>query len=79
MITLSNSGAIKQYSQVSVNLVAGNNLITHNLGLAFPFLVAVTIKGSNGSQISAFIKNETANTCVISLVAGINNVSIKII
>jgi hypothetical protein len=79
MPTINPNAGSKSYS-VNMSLVAGDNLITHNLGLASPFTVAAFIKNNiNGSQIVPTIKNETTNTCVLTLITSFSNASIKII
>lgn len=64
---------------VSRALAAGDNIITHNLALTSPFAVTVVVKdGVTGSQIVPRIKNETTNTCTLSLITAFASTSIKI-
>jgi hypothetical protein len=69
----------KTYS-ANLNLVAGDNLITHNLGLASPFFLIVDIRDAvTGSRILLAVKNNTANTCIITTATNINNVNMKLL
>jgi hypothetical protein len=64
---------------VSQALAPGDNLITHGLNLVSPFTTTVIVKdNASGSQILPRIKNETANSLVISMITPVASVSIKI-
>jgi hypothetical protein len=63
---------------ITTNLVAGDNIITHNLGLLDDF-VLFEIRTSDGEYVSCRLLSTTSNTITIRTVSNIVNVVIKII
>lgn len=69
---------LKKFRAVQ-NLVAGNNVINHNLGLSNSAVIVETRDNATGSLTASSVVSETANSTTISVSNAQTNVRITII
>jgi hypothetical protein len=70
---------VKKFRAVQA-LVAGNNVITHNLGVLTPFAVQVEVRDNGtGAIVTARVVTETANSTTINVGAAVASARITIL
>lgn len=60
------------------NLVAGNNVITHNLGLTDPRIILDSRLDSTGGALDIRVVNESSNTITVFATVPITNARLTI-